>query len=104
MFKQLFLSLLLASMLPIGEALAAQPKSTFEIKNGHFYRNGKETSILSGEMHYARIPHQYWRHRLQMMKGMGLNTVQLMSFGTYTKQNQANGILQAIRIWQNTYV
>ena len=26
-------------------------------------------------MHYARIPHQYWRHRLQMMKGMGLNTV-----------------------------
>ena len=75
MFKQLFLSLLLASMLPIGEALAAQPKSTFEIKNGHFYRNGKETSILSGEMHYARIPHQYWRHRLQMMKGMGLNTV-----------------------------
>ena len=75
MLKQLFLSLLLASMLPIGEALAAQPKSTFEIKNGHFYRNGKETSILSGEMHYARIPHQYWRHRLQMMKGMGLNTV-----------------------------
>lgn len=75
MFKQLFLSLLLASMLPIGEALAAQPKSTFEIKNGHFYRNGKETSILSGKMHYARIPHQYWRHRLQMMKGMGLNTV-----------------------------
>lgn len=75
MLKRLFLSLLLASMLPIGEALAAQPKSTFEIKNGHFYRNGKETSILSGEMHYARIPHQYWRHRLQMMKGMGLNTV-----------------------------
>lgn len=75
MLKRLFLSLLLASMLPIGEALAVQPKSTFEIKNGHFYRNGKETSILSGEMHYARIPHQYWRHRLQMMKGMGLNTV-----------------------------
>lgn len=49
--------------------------ASFEIKDGHFYRNGKVTPILSGEMHYARIPHQYWRHRLQMMKGMGLNTV-----------------------------
>lgn len=55
--------------------MLAQSKSTFEIKDGHFYRNGKVTPVLSGEMHYARIPHQYWRHRLQMMKGMGLNTV-----------------------------
>lgn len=54
---------------------AAQKKTTFEIKDGHFYRNGEAVSIHSGEMHYARIPHQYWRHRLQMMKGMGLNTV-----------------------------
>jgi beta-galactosidase len=37
--------------------------------------NGKATPIYSGEMHYSRIPHEYWRHRLQMMKGMGLNTV-----------------------------
>ncbi len=26
-------------------------------------------------MHYPRIPHQYWRHRLEMLKAMGLNTV-----------------------------
>lgn len=54
-----------------------------EIKDGHFYRNGKVTSLLSGEMHYARIPHQYWRHRLQMMKGMGLNTVATYVFWNY---------------------
>ena len=54
---------------------AASKKTTFEIKDGHFYRNGEVVSIHAGEMHYARIPHQYWRHRLQMMKGMGLNTV-----------------------------
>lgn len=53
----------------------SQEKIPFEIRDGHFYRHGKEIPILSGEMHYARIPHQYWRHRLQMMKGMGLNTV-----------------------------
>ncbi len=49
--------------------------TTFEIKDGHFYFDGKPTRILSGEMHYARIPHEYWRHRLRMMRAMGLNTV-----------------------------
>ena len=72
MKKFLFYVLLLA-FFPTG--MLAQTKNTFEIKNGHFYRNGEIVPILSGEMHYSRIPHQYWRHRLQMMKGMGLNTV-----------------------------
>ena len=26
-------------------------------------------------MHYARIPHEYWRHRLKMARAMGLNTI-----------------------------
>ena len=73
MKKKIIYLLLLMQLMPL--CLMAQSKSTFEIKAGHFYRNGKVTPILSGEMHYARIPHQYWRHRLQMMKGMGLNTV-----------------------------
>ncbi len=72
MKKFLFYVLLLA-LFPTG--MLAQTKNTFEIKDGHFYRNGEIVPILSGEMHYSRIPHQYWRHRLQMMKGMGLNTV-----------------------------
>ncbi len=71
MKKLLYLFLL--TLLPIGSN--AQQKLTFEIKDGDFYANGKPTPILSGEMHYSRIPHQYWRHRLRMMKGMGLNTV-----------------------------
>ena len=73
MRKKTIYLLLMMIFLPM--CMLAQSKSTFEIKDGHFYRNGKVTPILSGEMHYARIPHQYWRHRLQMMKGMGLNTV-----------------------------
>ena len=64
---------LLLTMLPLG--MAAQKNSSFEIRDGHFYRNGQITPIISGEMHYPRIPHQYWRHRLQMMKAMGLNAV-----------------------------
>lgn len=79
-----YLSLLiLAASLTATPALAgsAAPKKgakssfTFEIKDGHFYRSGKIIPIHSGEFHYARVPHQYWRQRLEMMKAMGLNTV-----------------------------
>ena len=31
--------------------------------------------IRCGEIHAARVPMEYWRHRLQMAKAMGLNTV-----------------------------
>lgn len=53
----------------------SQKKHTFEIKNGDFVYDGKPVRIISGEMHYPRIPHQYWRHRMQMLKAMGLNAV-----------------------------
>mgnify|MGYP003291461121 FL=1 len=71
--KKLRYLLLLLAILPLGTF--AQKKISFEIKDGDFYLNGKATPIYSGEMHYSRIPHEYWRHRVQMMKGMGLNTV-----------------------------
>lgn len=48
---------------------------TFEIGKQSFLLDGKEFIIRSGEMHFDRIPREYWRHRLQMAKAMGLNTV-----------------------------
>jgi beta-galactosidase len=62
----------LALMMP---KVFAQNKHTFDINDGHFMYDGKPVQIVSGEMHYSRIPHQYWRHRFQMLKAMGLNTV-----------------------------
>ena len=53
----------------------AQNKHTFEIRDGNFVYDGEAIQIRSGEMHYARIPHQYWRHRMQMLKALGLNSV-----------------------------
>lgn len=55
--------------------IIAQHKHTFEIKEGQFFKDGAPLLIISGEMHYPRIPHQYWRHRMQMLKALGLNTV-----------------------------
>ena len=46
-----------------------------EIKNKQFLLDGKPFRILSGEMHYFRIPREYWRDRLLKLKACGLNTV-----------------------------
>ncbi len=40
-----------------------------------FLLDGQPYRIFSGEMHYFRIPREYWRHRLQCLRAMGLNTV-----------------------------
>ena len=42
--------------------------------------DGKPFQIISGEMHYARIPREYWRDRLKKARAMGLNTVSTYVF------------------------
>lgn len=61
-------------------------KGNFDIKDGHFVLNGKPFTIYSGEMHYPRVPSEYWKHRLQMMKAMGLNTVTTYVFWNYHEE------------------
>lgn len=48
---------------------------TFRAVGDHFELDGKPFRILSGEMHYARVPREYWRDRLHKAKTMGLNTI-----------------------------
>ncbi|PZP42456.1 MAG: beta-galactosidase [Pseudopedobacter saltans] len=69
--------LILASTLFLSSFLgfAQKAKHSFEIKDGSFVYDGKPIMLHAGEMHFARIPHQYWRHRLKMIKAMGLNAV-----------------------------
>ena len=47
-----------------------------------FYMDGKPYTIMSGAMHYFRIPYQYWYDRLLKLKECGFNTVE-----TYTCWN-----------------
>lgn len=37
--------------------------------------DGKPIQIISGEMHYPRIPREYWRDRLKKARAMGLNAI-----------------------------
>ena len=51
-------------------------------KDSKFYLDEKPFVIMSGAMHYFRIPREYWRDRLQKLKECGFNTVE-----TYTPWN-----------------
>lgn len=93
--KKNFLALVLGVLLicAAGQSTQAQQhksKHSFEIKNGSFLYDGKPIQIHSGEMHFARVPHQYWRQRLKMMKAMGLNTVATYVFWNF--QETAPGV------------
>ena len=80
--KKIFAGLLLSAF--CGCACAAPAgQHTFAIADGQFLYDGKPTAIYSGEMHYERVPAPYWRHRLKMMKAMGLNAVATYVFWNF---------------------
>jgi beta-galactosidase len=59
---------------------AAQPQPdgkphTFVAQGGQFLLDGKPFHVISGEMHYPRIPREYWRARFRMARAMGLNAI-----------------------------
>ncbi len=56
---------------------------TFALVKTEFLLDNKPYQIISGEMHPARIPAQYWRHRIQMAKAMGCNTIAAYIFWNY---------------------
>ncbi len=63
---------LFAFLILSAEAAQAQ---AFKIDGGHFLLNGKPFRVFSGEMHYNRIPPEYWKDRLIKAKAMGLSTI-----------------------------
>ena len=72
----LLLSLALSPPLPAQIAPAAAPAHhAFAIGDQDFLLDGKPLQIRCGEIHFARVPREDWRQRLQMCRAMGLNTV-----------------------------
>src|SRR3989441_7982962 len=71
------LLLLIAGPISSRQTNASSGKAahTFGWQGEHFLLDGKPFQIISGDMHYARVPRQYWRDRMKKMKAMGLNTL-----------------------------
>ena len=47
----------------------------FAIRGGDFVLDGRPIRIMAGELHFQRIPREYWRDRLLKCRAMGLNTI-----------------------------
>jgi beta-galactosidase len=60
----------------------ASNEHTFTLGDSTFMLDNKPYQIISGEIHYPRVPREAWRARMKMAKAMGLNTI-----GTYVFWN-----------------
>ncbi|QJD98414.1 beta-galactosidase [Mucilaginibacter robiniae] len=69
-------------MLTSSPGIYAQAKHTFGFGDESFLLDSKPFQMISGEMHYPRVPREAWRARMKMAKAMGLNTI-----GTYVFWN-----------------
>jgi beta-galactosidase len=80
MLRSIAAIILFCCVSPAGHA---QQKNIFSFSKTEFLLNNKPFRIIGGEMHPARIPEMYWRHRIQMAKAMGCNTIPVYIFWNY---------------------
>ena len=93
--KHLFLSLALAASflccntVAANAAPAAQPGS-FKVGNKTFLLNDKPFVVKAAEVHYPRIPREYWEQRIQMCKALGMNTLCIYVFWNFHEPQMDN--------------
>jgi beta-galactosidase len=74
--------LLIIIPLSASSVYAQRDNHSFALGDSVFLLDGKPFQMISGEMHYPRIPREAWRARMKMARAMGLNTI-----GTYVFWN-----------------
>jgi len=89
MYKRYILSLaIIVVLISAASAQKQKPKHTFSLSPSEFILDGEPFQIISGEMHPARIPAEYWRHRIKMAKAMGCNTISVYIFWNYHESEE----------------
>ena len=84
--KKMLLGVLAAvAVLNLG---AAEKNHTFAVGEGEFLLDGKPFVIRCGEIHFARVAPEYWRHRLQMIRACGFNAVCAYMFWNFHEQEE----------------
>lgn len=81
---------------------------SFTLGPNDFLLDGKPFQIIAGEMHPARVPPEYWRHRIRMAKAMGCNTIAAYVFwnhhetaeGVFDFTSPSRDIARFVRIAQ----
>lgn len=75
----------LSAVMLMGCSVPNKPQ-TFEVGNKEFLLNGKPFLIKAAEIHYPRIPAEYWEHRIEMCKALGMNTICIYTFWNIHEQ------------------
>ena len=85
-----FLLAVLAVCTPVAteQARQAQPPHSFALGPTDFLLDGQPLQIISCELHPARIPVEYWTHRIRMAKAMGCNTIAAYLFWNYHEPSE----------------
>lgn len=78
--KKLFLCMMILFSFLMDSCSPKKNKGTFEIGDKTFLLNRKPFVVKAAEMHYPRIPKEYWEHRIKMSKALGMNTICLYVF------------------------
>ncbi len=61
-------------------------QENFSIGDKTFLLNNQPFVIKAAEIHYPRIPAEYWEHRIKMCKALGMNTICLYAFWNIHEQ------------------
>ena len=73
---------------PTPATAAARTSSTFGVGDKTFLLNGKPFVVKAAEIHYPRIPRQYWDQRIKMCKALGMNTICIYIFWNIHEQRE----------------
>jgi beta-galactosidase len=74
---------LLTAGIAYGQETTAPTAHILRANGDHFELDGKPFQIISGAIHYERVPQAYWRDRLRKARAMGLNTVETYVFWNF---------------------
>lgn len=88
--RPILFSMLIGTVGSLAAEVAPVPGAThrFEIGAEAFLIDGQPLQIRCGEMHYTRVPREYWQHRLQMIRAMGMNAVCVYLFWNYHERQE----------------
>lgn len=63
-------------------------ESSYGVNTQYFTKNGEPYTIISGEIHFSRLPRNRWRETLLKMRDCGINTVATYVFWNYHEEEK----------------
>ena len=80
MKKTIILLAAVGMLLSYATAASKDSPQNFTVGNGEFMLGGQPMVVKAAELHYPRIPKEYWEQRIEMVKALGMNTICMYVF------------------------